>query len=387
MLTTLIVFILILGLLVLVHELGHFVTAKRAGVKVDEFGFGFPPRIIGFYKDNNRWRIAGPKTVQKESTIYSLNWVPLGGFVKIKGEQGEAAAEEDSFAHKGAAKRAWILSSGVLMNVILAVFLLSAGYYIGLPQILDENNLGQAKISEKKIQIVEVVDRLPAQKEGVQIGDTIITIDGNIFSAVTEIQSYLDSKAGQEVIFEVKREEQIITKKIVPQMMETGKAGIGVALVETALVSYPWYLALAHGFLTTLILAKAIIVAFFSLFKDLITSQKVMVDVAGPVGIAVLTGQVAKMGFIYILQFTALLSLNLAIINFAPFPALDGGRVLFIIIEKIKGRPVNQKVENFFHNLGFVLLMFLILLVTFRDISKISDIFSRIGNYIKNIIL
>jgi len=386
MILTIITFIIILGLLVFVHELGHFVTAKRAGIKVEEFGFGFPPRFIGVYKYNDKWRVVGAKNKEVPTTIYSLNFLPLGGFVKIKGEQGERAYDSDSFASKSPGRRIWVLSSGVLMNVVLAVFLLSFGFLIGLPQLIEDKNIPQAKIRDEKIQVIEVIDRLPAQRHGVQMGDTLVSIDSITFKEIKNIQDYIDGKIDQELEVSISRGDEVITQKMTPEINpETGRAGIGVALVKTGLVSYPWYLAIWQGFLATMFLIKAIVVAFYELIRNLIISRDVVVDVAGPVGIAVLTGQVAKLGFIYVLQFTALLSLNLAIINFAPFPALDGGRVLFIIIEKIRGKAVNQKIENVAHNLGFALLMLLILFVTFRDVSKISSKFINFLDYIKGI--
>ena len=185
MFLTLITFIFILGLLVFVHELGHFVTAKRAGVKIEEFGFGFPPRAFGFYKDeNNKWKLATAKTKDAPTTVYSLNWVPLGGFVKIKGEDGSSTSDEDSFASKSPGKRAWIISAGVLMNMILAAVLLSIGFYAGLPQLLEDQNLAGAKITEEKIRVVEVIERLPAQKYGVQMGDTLVSLDGEKFNDI-----------------------------------------------------------------------------------------------------------------------------------------------------------------------------------------------------------
>lgn len=158
-------------------------------------------------------------------------------------------------------------------------------------------------------------------------------------------------------------------------MAETGKGGIGVAISEVGMVKYPWYYAIWEGFKTTFMMVWAILVAFYELFKGLILGHGVSADVAGPVGIAVLTGQVARMGVIYIMQFTAMLSINLAIINFLPLPALDGGRVLFLIIEKIKGRPVKRELEAAIHNIGFMLLMVLVLLITFRDVMKFGDKF------------
>jgi len=366
--------------------MGHFVTAKRAGVRVDEFGFGLPPRLFGIYRVDGKWKIATRKTKETQNTIYSINWLPLGGFVKIKGEGGELATDEDSLAAKSAGRRAWVISSGVVMNVVLAMVLLSIGYYVGLPQIIDNHEIKGAKISEGKVQVIEVVDRLPAQKEGVQMGDTFVSIDGIEFMEIEEIQEYLDSKLAQEISLVISRGDEQISKVLTPEINpETERAGIGVAIVKTATVSYPIHLAIWQGITTTFYLMKAIIVAFYELFRNLLVSKNVVVDVAGPVGIAVLTGQVARLGIIYILQFAALLSLNLAIINFAPFPALDGGRLLFIIIEKIRGKAINQKIENLIHNLGFSLLLLLILFVTFRDISKLSNGFANLVNYVKDI--
>jgi regulator of sigma E protease len=163
-------------------------------------------------------------------------------------------------------------------------------------------------------------------------------------------------------------------------MSGTGKGGVGIALSETGIVRYPWYLAIWQGFKMTFILIWAIITAFYELIKGLIYGHGVSADLAGPVGIATITGEVARMGFVYLMQFTALLSINLAVINFFPFPALDGGRFLFLIIEKIKRAPVKRELENLIHNIGFALLMILVLVVTFRDVAKFSGAFSNIWN-------
>lgn len=381
MLLTLITFIIILGLLVFVHEAGHFIVAKRAGVKVEEFGFGFPPRLAGVFKnpETGRWQLVGRKRKYAPTTIYSLNWIPLGGFVKIKGEQGEDADDADSFAHKSVGKRIWIISAGVLMNVALAFILISFGFMIGLPQVLDEQIPAAARVRAEKIQIADVLIGLPAQKQNLQLGDTIVGIDGQQFSEVEAIQNYLANRAGQTVTVQLRRGQEVVEKEMSTEIVpETGRAGIGVALVKTGIVSLPIHLAIWQGGLTTLFLLKEIVFAFGALIKNLIVSQAVVVELSGPVGIAVLTNQVAHLGFIYILQFAALLSLNLAIINFAPFPALDGGRVLFLIIEKLRGRPINQKIEATIHNIGFILLMLLVLAVTYRDVFKFSDKFGKL---------
>ncbi|MFH2136092.1 MAG: RIP metalloprotease RseP [Patescibacteria group bacterium] len=360
MLLTIIVFILILGLLVFVHELGHFVAARKSGVKVEEFGFGFPPRIFG---------------IKRGETIYSLNWIPLGGFVKIKGEDGENREEEDSFAHKKIWRRMVILAAGVLMNFILAAVLLSIGFMVGLPQVINGEN-GYAKVRDAKVQVVQILENMPAAEAGLEPGDAILEIDGQKIEDVEAMQNYLAGKIDTPVKFALERNGQKIEKEISPTfLIETGRGGVGVGLLKTGIVSYPWYLAVWKGAESAVLFTGEVAVAFYELIKNLIVTQKVSVDLSGPVGIAVLTGQVARMGIIYLLQFTALLSINLAVINFLPFPALDGGRILFLIIEKIRRKPVSQKIENLVHNIGFGLLMLLVLLVTYRDVIKFSDKF------------
>lgn len=374
---TLIIFLIVLSILVFAHELGHFWTARKFGVKAEEFGFGFPPRAIGVYKNKEgKWKkILGAKDVEDASdTVYSLNWIPLGGFVKIKGEDGEFAEDKDSFGGKKIWQRAIMLSAGVTMNIILAAFLFGLGFMIGMPQVLDDAP-ASANISDKKIQVVEVISNSPASRAGLEVGDVIESIDATSFSSSADLQKFVDERAGKELDYKIKRGEKEMFLKVVPEKMEKeGRAGIGIGITEMGIVKYSFFSAIWQGIKTTVILTWAIIVAFYEFFKNLILGRGVSGDVAGPVGIAVLTGQVARMGFVYILQFTALLSINLAIINFLPIPALDGGRVLFLIIEKIKGSPVKREVEAMLHRIGFALLMLLILVVTFRDILKLDKL-------------
>ena len=378
MFLTIIAFLVVFSLLIFAHELGHFWFARKFGVRAEEFGFGFPPRIWGIYKNKEgKWRqVGGNKEVEDAvSTIYSLNWIPIGGFVKIKGENGENENEPDSFSSRKIWQRAAILSAGVSMNIILAAFLISLGLIIGFPQVLD-NLDSRAEVSDKKIQIAQIMPDSPAAKTGFMAGDTIITINNKEFAVEEELQDFVDGQAGQELAYKIKRGQEEITLKAIPEIREeTGRGGIGIAIATTGLVKYPWYLAIEEGLKETVLLTWAIILAFYELIKGLVMGQGVAIDVAGPVGIAALTGQVAHMGLIYILQFTALLSINLAIINFLPFPALDGGRVLFLIIEKIKGSPVKRELEGAIHNIGFALLMLLVLVVTFRDVARFGDSF------------
>lgn len=375
MLTTIIIFFLVLSVIVLIHELGHFSVARYFGVRVDEFGLGLPPRIFGIRKIAGKFKFVwGKQEVDKDSpTVYSLNLIPVGGFVKIKGEGGEEVDALDSFAHKPIWQRSAIIVAGVMMNVILCMVLLSFGFGVGMPAALDENISSQAVVSNKSIQVVQLLPDGQAKIAGITAGDVITKIDGQEFSTISAINTFLSTQAGKTLNFEVIRGGEKITKTItIGKYSFDGReiVGIGVGLVETATVRYPWYLAIYKGVVATFVWMGAIITAFAMVIKNLIVGVPTGVEVAGPVGIAVLTGQAAKMGFIYLLQFTALLSLNLAIINILPFPALDGGRLFFLILEKIRGKVVKPEWENLAHNLGFMLLMGLVLLVTFGDIVK-----------------
>ncbi|MBU0637144.1 MAG: RIP metalloprotease RseP [Patescibacteria group bacterium] len=386
MLLTIIVFVLVLSFLVLVHELGHFLVAQKFKVKAEEFGLGLPPRIFGLqtWKDSNRkWRlIKGNKEIveaeHKFGTVYSLNWLPLGGFVKIKGQDGESKVESDSFASRSIWQRFSILSAGVTMNIILAMVLIIIGFIIGMPQALD--NLGkQAKITDHKMQVVQVFKDSPAAKAGLKIGDAIISISNKQFSNYGDLQKFVAEHTGQTLNYQIKRGQTIIISQIVPEIrQETERGGVGIAITETGIVKYPWHIAIWQGVKTTFVLMWMIVVAFYGLIKGLIFGSGLGVGLTGPVGIAVLTGEVARMGIVYLLQFTALLSVNLAIINFLPFPALDGGRILFLIVEKIKGSPVKREIENITHNIGFFLLMLLILVVTYKDVIKFGSKFKMV---------
>jgi len=415
MIFTAIIFLLVLSLLVFAHELGHFWTAKKFKVGAPEFGFGFPPRVFGFQlirgkqlkkvaetesidvkmeRDEDgmliekitdekreidivvptkRWRfIRGNRELTAEDeaygTVYSLNWIPLGGFVKIKGQDGEEPGDQDSFSAQPIYKRFLILFAGVFMNIILAMALLSIGFMIGLPQNTENVHPG-GTMEAKKVQIMEVIAGSPAEKAGVKLGDQVVSINDQAIFSEEDIQNFLANKAGQEVTLHIKRYSESQDIKVTPQVLaETNRGGIGVLLTASAIVHYPWYQALWEGSKTAILLLWAIIVAFYDLIRNLIGGNAVDGAVAGPVGIATLTGQVARMGFTYLLQFTALLSLNLAVINFLPIPALDGGRAVFLLIEKIKKKPVRKELENVLHNIFFLLLILLIVWVTIKDV-------------------
>lgn len=391
MLTTILLFLIILGLLVFVHELGHFISAKKLGAAVEEFGFGFPPRLVGFYKVGKKiqWVFKNTPSFAEDAagamrrTIYSINWIPLGGFVKIKGEEGGNRADADSFASKAVWKRAIILAAGVSMNLFSAIIILSIGFGVGMPQTLDRGMAG-AKITGQSIQIVSVVKNSAADYAGLKAGDEIISLDGKKLN-FKELQAYATSRVGEVVDYSIKRNGAVFEKNIKPAILpETGYGGIGVGLIETGIVSYPWYLAIWKGILETGYLIKEIVLAFVLLIKDLLIGKGATVDLSGPVGIAVLTGRVARLGLAYILQFTAVLSVNLAVVNILPFPALDGGRLLFLLIEKIRRRPVSQKIESAVHNIGFGLLMVFVVFITYHDFVKFGDKFQTLWQNIIN---
>lgn len=368
MVLTIIVFILILGLLIFSHEFGHFLSAKKAGIKVEEFGFGFPPRIFG---------------IKKGETLYSLNLIPLGGFVKIFGEHRPSPKATDgkktsrnkrAFYNRPIWQRAIIIVMGVVMNLVLAIVLLSVVHGIGIPTIIEENTTTQAR--NIQIQIINIAKNSPAEEAGLKIGDTIkqLTVNSSQLTVneVEDVQKTVARYAGEEITLVIKRGNEVLEKTLIPRISPPeGEGPLGIALAKTGIISYPWYSAIFEGFKTTGKLTMTFIKLFYQLLKTLVLKGVLIGELAGPVGIAVITSQMTKLGLVYILQFTAIISINLAIINAIPFPALDGGRLLFLAIEKIKGSPISAKVENLVNNLGFTLLIVLMILVTFRDITKL----------------
>ncbi len=416
MISTILIFIIVLGILVFVHEFGHFIVAKKSGMQVEEFGFGFPPRIVGIQKVNGKWRwvwfhrksLQTPTTpsgsashpsltggdsprlssdsprssppfqggvppsggeVVGGSTVYSINAIPLGGFVRILGENNDNENNPGSFINKSFGKRLFTLVAGVIMNVLLAWVLLSAGYMVGLPVAINSPSdiPRNGSFGNQRIAILEVVKDLPADKAGLKPNDILLNIDGQNFSAVSEIQSYIKAHAGQPVVFKVERHGADLSLPITPSANPPegqGPTGIGLSVVGK--LKFPLYVAVWQGAITTVNGLEGIVRGLYSLF----TSSAGFSSLGGPVKIAKLTGEVAGLGFVYLLQFTAFLSLNLAVLNILPFPALDGGRVLFLIIEKIRRKRNSQKVEQWVNTAGFVFLILLMVAVTVNDLIK-----------------
>lgn len=374
--TTILIFIVLLGLLVFVHELGHFLTAKWHGIKSDEFGFGFPPRFVGVVKDDvtGKYRLVwGNQDAKSKNTVYSLNWIPLGGFVKISGEDGSGVENPESFSSRSAWVRIQVLAAGVVMNFLLAWALISIVGTLGLPQPIDPGQ--RDRYPDAKIQILDVLKGSPAQTMGLQMGDEVVAINGEKMDSLAEVSETITINKGKEIRIDVDRFGKDLVLSGTPRTEYPSSEGaLGISFSETAVVSYPWYQAIYRGAITTYNITIAIFEAFGKMIGSLFGAEKVPLDVTGPVGIVYLTKQMSDLGMSYLLQFAALLSINLAIINILPIPALDGGRILFILIEKLKGSPVSQRVEGMIHQVGFILLLLLMFLVTLRDFSQFKII-------------
>jgi regulator of sigma E protease len=342
---TILVFILILGLLVFVHELGHFISAKLSGIKVEEFAFGFPPRLI---------------CVKRGETDYCINAIPLGGYVKMLGEDA-ADGSPKSFSSKKPRIRLAVVTAGVIMNFVLAGVLFSIGYSVGMTPIsLDPEKL----IGEKNTQVVvaEVFDNSPAKSADIQLGDLILG-----YKSLADFSSFTKAHLGQTITVNLKRKGAEITKTVTVSQNPDTPLGVGIA--DIPIVKMSVGPAIVAGFkemaLTTANIAKLLGVFLVNLFRTGSTGG----EVSGPVGIFKVTGQAVRMGFGYIIQLAALLSINLGLINILPVPALDGGRAVLIIAEGIFRRKViKAEIENFLHLAGFVVLIILILAITAKEI-------------------
>lgn len=361
---TLLVFAFILGLLIFVHELGHFVMAKRAGMKVEEFGFGFPPRLLG---------------LRRGETLYSINWIPLGGFVKILGEDG-GSDDPRAFGSKSFWPRFSVLVAGVAMNFILGWALLFLGFWVvGTPmEIVEGFDYSRAQIKQEQIAIVAIEKKSPAEHAGFRPADVILSVDGQKFSKIEDLIAYTKSRAGNKVVYELRRGKEIISRDVTPRTeVPEGSGPVGFAPAKVAKVTFPFLDSLQHSFSGLISRILGIIMAFGMLFKNLILQGRLAEGLSGPVGIAVLTRDFTRLGLVYLVQFTAVLSINLAIINGFPFPALDGGRVLFLIIEKLRGAK-SIKWERVANAVGFLLLLLLMAAVTYRDFNRFSEQFKRL---------
>lgn len=356
-LLTLLVFLGILSILVVIHELGHFIAAKKFGIKVEEFGFGLPPRIFG---------------IKRGETVYSLNWLPIGGFVKLLGEDRDS--EGGSLVKKGEAKRAFfakplsqravVLVAGVAMNFFLAVCVISFLFTQGV------------MVPTDRVHIEKVIAGAPAEVAGLKEKDVIrkITIDNQQLPIKSGDQLIKTTREhlGEELILLVERDGQELTVHITPRKEYPQTEGpLGIIISNYEEKKYPIYQAPIYGMKESLILTYELAKGIGGTLWKLVTLQPVGKDVAGPIGIAQLTGQAIKFGGMSVLELLGILSLNLAIVNILPFPALDGGRLLFVVIEATTGRRLRAQWERTLHQVGMLILLTLIVLVTLNDLVRI----------------
>ena len=360
-----IIFIIILALLILVHELGHFIVAIKSGIKVSEFGIGFPPKIATLF----RWK----------ETDFTLNAIPFGGFVKIFGENpdeentvGPDAAR--SFVHKPKWIQALVLVAGVTFNVVFAWLLISIGFMSGLPTSVDYD--GPGVVENPRVVVTSVAADSPAAGSYIKAGDAITGITAGAATVDTltpdAISEFIKTHGDKEIVITHTRGEQEFTSTVKPVdgIVEDRKA-IGVSMDHVGILRLPIHLALWEGVKTTGTLIAATAAGLATFLYHAVMGQGDFSQVTGPVGIVGMVGDMSQLGFIYLLSFTAFISINLAVINLIPFPALDGGRLLFVLIEKIRGKALSARVANTANGIGFVLLLLLMAVVTFNDILKL----------------
>lgn len=358
---SIIIFIVILGLLIFVHELGHFLVAKKTGIRVDEFAIGFPPRLFTF---------------KKGGTNYSLNLIPFGGYVKIFGETPDeeslAKDADDSFVNKPKWTQAFVLVAGVLFNTLFAWFLFSVAFLIGFDVSKERFHFVD---KPEEIRVLTVSEDSPAESAGLIEGDTAISLTkdgvGILFNdsqhAVQTIKStetpftlgIVDSKGNIKDV-EFTEKQEVDSEEI-----------IGVYLEDVMNVKSGFFESIWNGFLMTGFALKEITVALGGLISDAFVGQANLNNVAGPVGIVGLVDEAAAVGIVSLITFTAFISINLAILNLAPFPALDGGRLLVIFIESIIRRDLNHKAVNWVNLIGFIILITLMIIITISDIGKL----------------
>ena len=345
--------LLVLAVIILVHEWGHFIACRNAGIDVEEFSIGFGPKLLSTHgkKDNS-----GAERVVK--TEYSLRLFPIGGFVRMSGAEPDDMDNPRGFNRASPWQRIRVLAAGPLMNYVLAIAIFILAFtLIGIPEIVNQPILG------------EVVVGKPAAEAGLKSGDRVISIDGQKVSTWEEMVEII-RKTPEGITRElvVLRDGRQHTFAVTPeynQSTQTSILGVSATLVYHKMGVWEGIkMGFVNTYLTTVLMLQGLV--------QLITGAVSADALAGPVGITKMIGEAAQGGLIYLLNFTALLSINLGVINLLPFPALDGSRIVFTGLELIRGRPIEAERENFIHLIGFVVLISLIILVTFNDIVNIA---------------
>lgn len=359
-----IIFLVILSILVFVHEFGHYIVAKKNGIRVDEFAIGFPPRIFS-------WK--------RGETKYSLNLIPIGGYVKIFGENPDEESmtgpdSSRSFVNKPKRIQTAVLSAGIAFNILFAWLLITFGFVFGLPA--PAGDYPAEYIHNRSLVVLAVVPDSPAAAAGLTSGDTIASVVAgeDVLTSLepTEFSDFINEHDGEEISMELVRGEETRTISVIPESgVVSERAAIGVSIDTVGTLKLPFLQALVQGVKTTWNLIVQTVVGLATFLFDAVSGRGDFSQVSGPVGIAGIVGGTAQLGLMYLISLTAFISINLAIINLIPFPALDGGRILFVFIEKIKGSAINPNVANTLNAIGFLLLLLLMVVVTWNDVAKL----------------
>lgn len=356
------IFVIILVVLIVGHEFGHFIVAKLSGMKVPEFGIGFPPKIWG-------------KKIG--DTEYTINALPFGGFVKIVGEDAtEASSDPAAFSNRPKLLQAATLIAGPFSNILLAFLFSVSAFMIGVPSVVDST--ANEHLINPHVVIVEVLAKSPAAIAGLKTGDRVVSLGRA--GVTTDVQTPADigaevARTDASVVVNVARGTETLTFDITPQIglvaEEPEKRAIGIASSLVGTLQLPFFDAVARGFTETVDNVQKVFFGLITLIGSALTFSADVSNVAGPVGIASLAGDAFSFGFGSLLSFAAIISLNLGVLNLLPFPALDGGRLLFVAIEAVIRKPINQKVASTLNFVGFAILILLMLAVTAHDVIKL----------------
>lgn len=354
---TIIIFIIVLALLIFVHELGHFLIAKACGIRVDAFALGFGPKILS-------------KKIGE--VVYSLNLIPFGGYVKIFGENPDDESIngpdiERSFVHKPKWQQISVLIAGIVFNFIFAWILIVFAFLSGAPASIESYSQYSDRFTNNRIIISSISQNSPAEKAGFIAGDQIIG------KSISEIQELINNNGDKNIKINIIRNGS--DNKEISVIPEKGiidnRYAIGISMDNVATLKLPIHLAIYEGIKFTCHMIWQTIIGIIGLIGGVFDGSSKLSSITGPVGIAGLVGDAFKVGFNYLLMFTAIISINLGVLNLVPFPALDGGRILFTIIEIIIRKPIKPEISNTVNAIGFALLLLLMIVVTYRDIVKL----------------
>jgi regulator of sigma E protease len=343
---TIISFIFVFSILIFFHEFGHFIAAKASGVRVYKFAFGFGPRILGFTKNQ---------------TEYAICLIPLGGYVKMAGEMGqesvketsEEVPEEQRFNKKSVGIRTLIVALGPFMNIATAVVIFSLIFFInGIPVVTNS--------------VSTVIENGPAEQAGIFSGDKIIAINSIKMEDPNRIANIINKSSGEKLQITLDRGGEVIEVFVIPEYDDSYKKGLIGITFEISVEKINIFSAFSKGLIATGNIIKLI----FSNTMEMITG-KVPIEIAGPLGIAQMTGEAAKLGFLNLLYFTAILSIFIGLFNLLPIPILDGGHIIILAIEKLRGKPLEAEKISFMYFIGISLMIIIFIIATYKDILRV----------------